>query len=152
MWGVSLRSRRLLNKFFSGIYNDSASDATRLANTITDNLIPSLSKAIDFYITFANGQEDPFAKGTSQDALTSMVAERFAQLKQGSDLTKAAETIFINFQNDSQGAINLVGSPRILLLYIPADVYIFAAYSPYKRTESTDCVQRSIAARSPGAI
>ncbi|KJA22821.1 hypothetical protein HYPSUDRAFT_40603 [Hypholoma sublateritium FD-334 SS-4] len=101
-------SYRQISSLLNGVYNDSANDATRLANTITSNLIPSLSKAIEFYIKFADGQEDPFAGGTSQAAMNGMIAERWQELNEGSNLAKAAETVFINFRNDSQGALNLL--------------------------------------------
>ncbi|KJA22826.1 hypothetical protein HYPSUDRAFT_138757 [Hypholoma sublateritium FD-334 SS-4] len=101
-------SYRQISSLLNGVYNDSANDATRLANTITSSLIPSMTKAIDFYIKFANGQEDPFAKGTSEEAMNGMIAERWAELNEGSNLTKAAETVFINFRVDSQGALNLL--------------------------------------------
>ena len=106
----------ITNSVFSGVYNDSANDATRLANTITNNLIPSLNQAINFYIKFANGQEDPFSKGTSQQAMNGMIAERWQELNDGSNLAKSAETVFINFRNDSQAALNLVRLPHIYLL------------------------------------
>lgn len=43
--------------------------------------------------------------------MNGMIAERWQELNDGSNLAKAAETIFINFRNDSQGALNLVRSP-----------------------------------------
>jgi hypothetical protein len=73
-----------------------------------------LNKAIEFYIKFADGQEDPFAKGTSVSAMESMIAERWQELNEGSNLAKAAETVFINFRTDSQASLNRVRSSRTL--------------------------------------
>lgn len=99
-------SYRQIASSLSGLFDDSVNDANALASTITSTLIPSLQTAISFYITFADGQEDPFAKGTSAGALDSMIAERYQQLQQGSNLSKSAETVFLNFRSASQLALN----------------------------------------------
>ncbi|EGO29890.1 hypothetical protein SERLADRAFT_458229 [Serpula lacrymans var. lacrymans S7.9] len=95
-----------VSSYISGLYSDSANDADRLASTITTKLIPALNTAIQFYINFADGQENPFANGTSQSAMESLITQRWKQLKEGSELAKTAETVFINFRNDSQSALN----------------------------------------------
>ena len=42
--------------------------------------------------------------------MVSTIAERWQELNEGSNLAKAAETVFINFRSDSQAALNKVGS------------------------------------------
>ena len=79
----------------------------RLASTITSSLIPSLNKAIEFYIKFADGQQDPFS---TVSAMENIIAERWQELNEGSNFGKAAETVFINFRSDSQAALNTAGS------------------------------------------
>ena len=103
-----------LTLVFSGVYTDSSNDAARLASTITSSLIPSLNTAIEFYIKFADGQEDPFAKGTSVPAMESLITERWQGLNTGSNLTKTAEAVFINFRSDSQASLNRVRLSRTL--------------------------------------
>lgn len=120
----------LLTLVFSGVYNDSSNDAARLASTITSSLIPSLNKAIEFYIKFADDQQDPFSNGTSVSAMESMIAERWQELNEGSNLAKAAETVFINFRNDSQAALNTVRSSRTLFSHCFPKMRLFAAHSP----------------------
>jgi len=105
---------QLLTLVFRGVYDGSSNDAAQLASTITTSLIPSLNSAIEFYIKFADGQEDPFAKGTSVSAMERSIAERWQELNTGSNLTKAAETVFINFRAASQAALNTVRLFRTL--------------------------------------
>ncbi|EGO03971.1 hypothetical protein SERLA73DRAFT_130559 [Serpula lacrymans var. lacrymans S7.3] len=38
--------------------------------------------------------------------MESLITQRWKQLKEGSELAKTAETVFINFRNDSQSALN----------------------------------------------
>lgn len=90
------------------LYSDSAADAEKLAITISTQLIPSLNTAIEFYIKFAGGQENPFAKGASQEAMKSFIHDRWEQLQKGKKLAESAETIFINFRHKSASALNTV--------------------------------------------
>lgn len=86
-----------------------ASEAERLASTVTGQLIPELTRVVQFYITFAQGQEDPFAGGLTKAKLEAIVEQRWEQLQQGEDLAKGAETTFLRFNWDSQDAVNNVG-------------------------------------------
>jgi len=85
-------------------YSDSAQDAENLSSTITTQLIPSLTTAVNFFVQFANGQQDPFAGGLTKDKLASIVSAREQQVEQGSNLAKAAETTFISFRSASSTA------------------------------------------------
>ena len=111
---ISYKAVPTANSGFSGVYNDSLNDAAVLASMITSSLIPSLNNAIEFYIKFADGQEDSFATGTSVSAMESAIAERWKELNDGSNHANAAETVFTNFRSDSQTALNTVRSSRTL--------------------------------------
>ena len=79
-----------------------------LSLTLANNLIPALTTVVQFYVQFAAGQSDPFAEAMTKDRLTAIVASRQDQLIQGSNLAKAAEQVFIQFQGASQLVIDNV--------------------------------------------
>ena len=119
-----------LTLVFSGIYNDSLNDAAWLATTIMSSLIPSLNRAIEFYIKFADGQEDPFAQGTLVSAMEGMVAARWQELNEGSNLAKVAKKVFMDFQDDSQTALNMVRSSHTLFGHCFLKRCLFTAHLP----------------------
>ncbi|KAF8337658.1 hypothetical protein F5887DRAFT_527929 [Amanita rubescens] len=88
------------------LYSDSAYEAEILVITINTRLIPSLNTAIEFYIKFAAGEQDPFSGGTSEEAMEAFIRERSAQLNQGTELAASAETVFIKFRSDAQASLN----------------------------------------------
>jgi len=88
------------------LYSDSADEAENLVITINTNLIPSLNTAVEFYIKFAAGEEDPFSGGTSKEAMEALIRERSTQLSKGTQLTASAETVFIKFRSDAQASLN----------------------------------------------
>ena len=90
------------------MYSDSAYEAENLVITINTRLIPSLNTAIEFYIKFAAGEEDPFSGGTSEEAMEAFIRERSAQLSKGTELAASAETVFIKFRSDAQASLNTV--------------------------------------------
>jgi hypothetical protein len=90
------------------LYSDSADEAENLVVTINRDLIPSLTTAVEFYIKFAAGEEDPFSGGTSKKAMEALIRERSAQLSKGTELAKSAESVFMKFRTDAQGSLNTV--------------------------------------------
>ncbi|KAI9106323.1 hypothetical protein DFS34DRAFT_589564 [Phlyctochytrium arcticum] len=81
-------------------------DLKNLSATLTNNLIPALNQAVAFYVKFAAGQKDPFTQPLTQETLAAIISSRSSQLTNGSNLAKAAESIFIQFQGLSQMALN----------------------------------------------
>jgi hypothetical protein len=96
---------------------------------ITSSLIPSLNNAIEFFIKFADGQEDPFATGTSVSAMESAIAKKWKELKDGSN-HNAAETVFTHFRSDSQTALNTVRSSRTLFGNCFLKIFLFTVHWP----------------------
>ena len=90
------------------MYSDSAYEAENLVVTINKLLIPSLNTAVEFYIKFAAGEEDPFSGGTSEEAIEAFISERSAQLSEGTELAASAETVFVKFRSDAQASLNTV--------------------------------------------
>jgi len=90
------------------LYSDSAYEAENLVITINTRLIPSLNTSIEFYIKFAAGEEDPFAGGTSEEALEALLRERSVQLSKGTELAASSESVFIKFRSDAQASLNTV--------------------------------------------
>ena len=58
--------------------------------------------------------------------MESMIAERWQELNKGSNLTKAAETVFINFRSDSQAALNTVGSSFHIIQPLFPQKYVYS--------------------------